>query len=256
MQHGHRLAGAGATGDLGRPGVAHAVGDLVLARVQERAPRGERVGQDQAQLLLVPDLERPGRPCGAEPVAGGEIIHLLARQDSEQAICVATVRSEHDAAPDAVDSDRADTAIPTVTRRLQERPGVGLPGELGDGRIDRASRVPVQLRVFCEKFLPDRQARHWLHPPWSAVPGWCPKGMLDDPAHERRRTGTLRAGTACTRLASRDAVVPDLALRTALRVSGPVEGFGVCEHAALPGLIFAQNADWKCGCHSGLGGDA
>ena len=29
--------------------------------------------------------------------------------------------------------------------------------------------------------------------------------MLDDPAHERRRTGTLRAGTACTRLASRDA---------------------------------------------------
>ena len=134
VQHGHRLAGAGAAGDLGRPGVAHAVGDLVLARVQERAPRGERVGQDQAQLLLVPDLE--------------------------------------------------------------ERPGVGLPGELGNRRIDRASRVPVQLRVFGEKFLPDRQARHWLHPPWPAVQAGCPKGMLDDPAHERRRTGTLRAGTA------------------------------------------------------------
>ena len=176
VQHGHRLAGAGATGDLGRPGVAHAVGDLVLARVQERAPRGERVGQDQAQLLLVPDLERQGRPCGAEPVAGGEVTHLLVRQDSEQAICVATVRSEHDAAPDAVDSDRADAAIPAVTRRLKERPGVGLPGELGDRRIDRASRVPVQLRVFGEKFLPDRQARHWLHPPWPAVPGWLPKG--------------------------------------------------------------------------------
>ena len=241
----------------------------MLARVQERAPRGERVGQDQAQILLVPDLERPGRPCGAEPAAGGEIIHLLVRQDSEQAICVATVRSEHDAAPNAVDSDRADAAIPAVTRRLKERPGVGLPGELGDGRIDRASRVPVQLRVFCEKFLPDRQARHWLHPPWPAIPGWLPKGMLDDPAHERRRTGTLRAGTACTRLASRDAgrgslirvksssliaytkanrgtaakVVPNLALRSALRVSGPVEGFGVGEHAAEPGLIPAQDAD-------------
>src|SRR6266568_3957329 len=32
-------------------------------------------------------------------------------------------------------------------------------------------------------------------------------------------------------------------LRTALRVSGPVEGFGVAEHAAQPGLIFAQDAD-------------
>ena len=38
--------------------------------MQERAPRGERVGQDQAQLLLVPDLERPGRPCGARRATG------------------------------------------------------------------------------------------------------------------------------------------------------------------------------------------
>jgi hypothetical protein len=38
-------------------------------------------------------------------------------------------------------------------------------------------------------------------------------------------------------------VVPDLALRTALRVSGPVEGFGVREHAAQTGLISAQDAD-------------
>lgn len=37
--------------------------------------------------------------------------------------------------------------------------------------------------------------------------------------------------------------VPDVALRTALRVSGPVEGFGVGEHAAQPGLISAQDAD-------------
>src|SRR2546429_7133599 len=35
----------------------------------------------------------------------------------------------------------------------------------------------------------------------------------------------------------------DLAMRTALRFSGPVEGFGVGEHAAQPGLIFAQDAD-------------
>src|SRR5712671_903993 len=33
------------------------------------------------------------------------------------------------------------------------------------------------------------------------------------------------------------------ALRTALRVSGPVEGFGVGEHAAQPGLVPAQDAD-------------
>src|SRR5256884_1966712 len=35
----------------------------------------------------------------------------------------------------------------------------------------------------------------------------------------------------------------DLAMRTALRFSGSVEGFGVGEHAAQPGLIFAQDAD-------------
>src|SRR6266487_804928 len=37
--------------------------------------------------------------------------------------------------------------------------------------------------------------------------------------------------------------IPDVALRIALRVSGPVEGFGVGEHAAQPGLISAQDAD-------------
>ena len=41
--------------------------------------------------------------------------------------------------------------------------------------------------------------------------------------------------------------IPDVALRTALRVSGPVEGFGVGEHAAQPGLISAQDADLERG---------
>ena len=48
--------------------------------------------------------------------------------------------------------------------------------------------------------------------------------------------------------------IPDVVLRTALRVSGPVEGFGVGEHAAQPGLILAQDADLEVRLHSGLGG--
>ena len=51
VQHGHRLAGPGAAGHLSRAGVAGLVGDLALARVQERAPRRERVSEDELQLL-------------------------------------------------------------------------------------------------------------------------------------------------------------------------------------------------------------
>ena len=51
MQYGHRLAGAGAAGHLSRAGVTGLVGDVALARVQERAPRRERVSEDVPQLL-------------------------------------------------------------------------------------------------------------------------------------------------------------------------------------------------------------
>ena len=52
VQHSHRLAGSRATRYLGRTGVARAVGDLALARVQERTPHGEGVGEDEVQFLL------------------------------------------------------------------------------------------------------------------------------------------------------------------------------------------------------------
>ena len=58
VQHGHRLAGAGAAGHLRRAGVTGLVGDVALARVQERAPRRERVREDVPQLL------RPVLPGG------------------------------------------------------------------------------------------------------------------------------------------------------------------------------------------------
>ena len=60
VQHGHRLAGAGATGDLGRPGVAHAVDDLVLARMQERAPRGRHGMHPPGQPGRSPGIPDPG----------------------------------------------------------------------------------------------------------------------------------------------------------------------------------------------------
>ena len=51
VQYGNRLAGAGAAGHLSRAGVACMVGDLALVRVQERAPRRERVSEDELQFL-------------------------------------------------------------------------------------------------------------------------------------------------------------------------------------------------------------
>ncbi len=52
MQQGHRLAGPRAARHLNRAGVADPVSDLALARVQEHAPRRERVREDQPQLLM------------------------------------------------------------------------------------------------------------------------------------------------------------------------------------------------------------
>ena len=79
MQHGHRLAGPGAAGDLGRAGVAGPVSDLALARVQERPPLRERVGQDELQFLL-PGHEGDlagGALHGGDQVVG---VHLFRRR--------------------------------------------------------------------------------------------------------------------------------------------------------------------------------
>src|SRR5438034_541097 len=58
---------------------------------------------------------------------------------------------------------------------------------------------------------------------------------------EQGHSGQARHAPACP--AGTLAGIPDVALRIALRVSGPVEGFGVGERAAQPGLVCAQDAD-------------
>ncbi len=75
MQHGHRLAGAGASRYLGRTGIAGAVGDLALARMQEHTPHGEGVGEDEVQFLL-PGYE--GDLVGSALHGGNQVtrIHL------------------------------------------------------------------------------------------------------------------------------------------------------------------------------------
>src|SRR4029077_15188290 len=105
---------------------------------------------------------------------------------------------------------------------------------LANSAIAVSTALRVSLSSFAysarNSFPIARRATGYILPGQLTQAG-CPKGMLDDPAHERRRTGTLRAARHA------------LAWPAALHGSGPVEGFGVGEHAAQPGLIFAQDAD-------------
>ena len=73
----HRLAGSGTAGHL-RPAtyLAAPIGDFALTRVQERAPRRERVGEDELQLLRSGDeSDRSGSALhGSDQIVR---IHLL-----------------------------------------------------------------------------------------------------------------------------------------------------------------------------------
>ena len=282
VQHRHRLAGAGAAGHLGRAGVAGPVGDLALVRVQERAPRRERVSQDELQILrsghegdlaggalhgghqvvrvhlvrrrapggepgrlgqrlvhrhapgqrvqrgvlglgqrllerfqvgfpgqppdrredlrvhaepgqfgvadvgeqlssggiggwlqlldgvLVADFQDPERPVDAEPAAGRVGVRLVLRQNRDQAVRVRgrpAFRDQDHGVPAAVHRQDADPVVPAVRRLLQLQPRLSVPGEPGDGHVDGALHIPVQLGVFSQEAFGDRQPSHRLCPP-------------------------------------------------------------------------------------------
>ena len=86
------------------------------------------------------------------------------RQDGDQAVRVAGLRGQHDAAPEAVHPDRADPVVPAVLQLLQVQPGVSVLGELADRRLDRALYAFLQFCVFREEAFRDRQARQCLPP--------------------------------------------------------------------------------------------
>ena len=176
VQHGHRLAGAGATGDLGRPGIAHAVGDLVLARMQERAPRGERVGQDQPQILLVPDLERPdARAAPNRQLAAKSFAFSCGKTVSRQYVSPLSGAST---------TPRQTPSIPIVRMRPSRLSGGVSRNGLGWVCLaNSAIAISTALRVFLSSFAYSarnsfamaRRATGYILP-WPAVPSWQPKG--------------------------------------------------------------------------------
>ena len=75
--------------------------------------------RDELQLLdsvLVADFQHAERLVDAEPVAGGVGVRLVVRQDRDQAVRVAGLGSQHDAAPAAIDPEGADPVVPAVLR--------------------------------------------------------------------------------------------------------------------------------------------
>jgi hypothetical protein len=216
VQQGHRLAGAWAAGHLSRAGVTGLVGDVALARVQKRAPRRERVSEDEPQLLLpghegdlvayvgeqplarwfgggsqvldgflVADFQDSERSVDAEPATSSVVVRLVLREDCDQAIRV-PVRvcgrpgggGEDDATPVAVHRHEADPVVPAVPGLLQVLARVRVPGERGDGRVDGPLHVLVQLGVLAQEAFRDRQACHRLtSSPCQLYASWlCPKG--------------------------------------------------------------------------------
>jgi len=193
---GHRLAGAGV------PPVTWAYRSSSRGMrascwlgLQDRATRPNGWARIR-RIFLRPDPRAPGTGPGRrpEPVVAAKSFHLsrAAGQVKSGNMC-RQCRARHDAAPRRRRSI-VRIRLSLLSRRRLRRPGVGWPGELGDRLIDPRSRVSCPAsRILARKFLPDRQSRHWLHPPWP-LPRLAAQRLLDDHAHERRLTGTLRAG--------------------------------------------------------------
>ena len=96
-------------------------GQVGVADISEQPPGTQPSLQGWLQLpdsVLIADLQHPQRLIDAEPAAGRKCIRFFVRQDRDQAIRIASIWSEHDTAPDAVDCDGANPVIPAGLRRL------------------------------------------------------------------------------------------------------------------------------------------
>jgi hypothetical protein len=82
------------------------------------------------------------------------------RHDTDEAVSVAGVWRENNAAPELVDPDRSDPVVLTVGELLQVEPGVDVFGELVDRGLHAALHLLGQLRVVVKEVLVDREPRH------------------------------------------------------------------------------------------------
>jgi hypothetical protein len=104
-------------------------------------------------------------------VARSVFDRLVVRQNLQKVVGVATVRSEHHAAPELVDADRPQPAVLALVELFQMQPGVRVTGELVEGSHDRRLHGFLQLRVIVQEIFVDREARHPCMPLSAAVAG-------------------------------------------------------------------------------------
>ena len=112
------------------------------------------------EALLVADLQDAQRLVHAETVTPRIRDRLVAREDCHEAVGVPRFRSEHDAAPVAADSDRADPVIEAVVNLLKMRARMGLTAELANSCVHGLLDSLLQLQVLREEILGDGQPRH------------------------------------------------------------------------------------------------
>jgi len=227
--------------DLGRQGVgSRLVGDLVLARVQDRETRGEKTGGGQEGAAT----HRPGIDSHGPPgrrrnrwLAAKSCPYRAGPQRTGAGKCVASVRkrSEHAAEQDAVDSDRADDGRPDCHRAFQERQGGVCLANSAMSRIDRSSVGPCPAsRILREN--PSRSPGA----PWHYI---SMDQLIQAGAQRAARIRRTSEGESGTLRKGNGMQPPGQPRCGAFRA---VEVFGGEVNMPLQrGLVVGQDADWK-----------
>src|SRR5712691_8065637 len=147
------------------------------------------------------------------------------------------------------------TTASTVSRWAAARRSNGSGAIVSDRRYPRSTSA---YRLLAARAGSANRSRSIPEQPAAQRPG--DRGLADSAGsgdHEQRERGNLLLGTAARAAQHRAVVAFERGVRAAVhaegffgrlggrrhRVSGPVEGFGVGERAAQPGLVAGQDSD-------------